>query len=337
MAAPTSTEILGVWRALPGNDSTHGWRSIDLFQTEKCRVKAARQAPSNEEAILIGFSNAKIAPTSQLPQGQGFRMERAQLGEVAGDHQWLAIVRQSAGSLELFAAVVADVCGLLMTSGNSPEELVYQRLLGRVRGWQEFMRKGHGGLSPEAELGLVGELSLLRCMVDEGVLLFSAADGWKGPLDGLHDFQLGMGAIEVKSTMATEGFPVRIASLDQLDDSQCPPLFLAALRFGAGETGLTLPEQVQQVRDLLEPDPAASRLFEYGLASVGYVDMEADIYDRRFSLTEVRIHLVDSNFPRLTPFNISQQIRRAQYELDLSLLSAENLPLIDALEQLGVV
>lgn len=337
MAPVSSSELLGIWRALPGNASAPGWRSIDLFQRATIRIKAARHAPGNEEAILVGFANCKVAPTSQLPQGQGFRIERVGLGEAAGDCQWLAIVRQSEGSLELFAAVVSDVCGLLESAKSCTEELAYQRLLGRVRGWQEFMRKGREGLGPEAELGLVGELCLLRQLLDEGVLLFSAVQGWKGPLDGLHDFQIGAGAIEVKSTMATEGFPVRIASLDQLDESQCPPLFLAALRFGSTDSGMSLPESVSDLRCLLEPDPAATRLFEQALHQAGYLDMHAENYSRRFSLSEIRVHLVDAEFPRLTPFSIPTAIRRAQYELDLALILADNHSLTNVLEQLGVV
>lgn len=336
MAPLSSTEILGIWRALPGNASTPGWRAIDLFHAGTYRIKAARHAPGNEEAVLIGFSSAKIAPTSQFPSGQGFRMERASLGEASGGLQWLAIVCQPSGNLELFAAVVIDICGLLHSTGHCPEDVVYQRLLGRVRGWQEFMRNGREGLNSETELGLVGELCLLQHLLDEGMLLFSAVDGWKGPLDGLHDFQLGAGAIEVKSTMATEGFPVRIASLDQLDESQRSPLFLAALRFVTSELGAALPEFITDMRIRLEPDTAATRLFEQALIHVGYLDMHAELYSRRFSLSELRIHLVDSEFPRLAPFNVPTAIRRAQYELDLSLLSITNHPLADALEQLGV-
>lgn len=337
MAAVSSSELLGIWRALPGNAWAQGWRSIDLFQKATIRVKAARHAPGNEESVLVGFSSCRTAPNSQLPQGQGFRIESVGLGEAAGDHHWLAIVRQPEGSLELFAAVVADLCGLLDSDNGCTEELVYQRLLGRVRGWQEFMRKGREGLGPEAELGLMGELCLLRHLIDEGVLLFSAVQGWKGPLDGLHDFQIGMGAIEVKSTMATEGFPVKITSLDQLDESQCPPLFLAALRFGSADSGMSLPEAVTDLRCLLEPDSAATRLFEQALHQAGYLDMQAENYTRRFSLSEIRMHLVDAEFPRLTPFSISTAIRRAQYELDLALIPADNHLLVDVLEQLGVI
>lgn len=65
--------------------------------------------------------------------------------------------------------------------------------------------------------------------------------------------------------------------------------------------------------------------------------MQAETYTRRFSLGEIRIHLVDSEFPKLTPFNIPTPIRRAQYELDLALLPVDNCPLSDVLEKLGVV
>lgn len=338
MAQVSDVDILGVWKALPGNSSAPGWRAIDLVQqTGSCRIKAARHSPGNEEAVLIGFATTKIASTAQLPQGYGFRMERAALGELGGNHQWLAIVRQPTGNLELFAKVVSDIAQQLQTSSEFPEETLYQRFLGRVRGWQEFMRQGREGLGPERELGLVGELNFLNLLLDAGILHFTAVDGWKGPLDGLHDFQIGNGSVEVKSTMAKEGFPVRIGSLDQLDDTNCPPLFLAGLRFNAQEAGKTLTELVDVTRKRLDADPAAMRLFEVAIHRAGYLDMHGAIYTRRFLLSEARLHLVEGAFPRLVPFNTSPAIRHAAYELDLSLVTATNHLLDDVLEQLGVV
>ena len=338
MAQVSDAQILGVWRALSGNSSTPGWRTIDLVsQTGSCRIRAARHSPGNEEAVLVGFSNTKIATTQQLPQGQGFRMERASLGGLDDSHQWLAIVRQPAGNLELFAKVVADIAHLLQSSSDQSEEVLYQRFLGRVRGWQEFMRKGRDSLGPEKELGLVGELCFLNLLLDLKVPHFTAMDGWKGPHDGLHDFQIGLGAVEVKSTMAPEGFPVRIGSLDQLDDTNCPPLFLVGLRFNSQETGRTLAELVESTRQRLDTDPAAMRLFEQALLQAGFLDMHAASYTRRLLLSDTRVHLVDGTFPRLAPFNVPPAIRHAAYELDLSLVTATSHSLDNVLEQLGVV
>lgn len=338
MAQVSDVGILGAWKAMSANASTPGWRSIDLVQqTGSCRIKAARHTPGNEEAVLVGFATIKIAPAEKLPQGQGFRMERASLGELGGNYQWLAIVRQPAGSLELFATVVSDIVHLLQSFSDSPEEALYQRFLGRVRGWQEFMRQGRDGLGPEKELGLVGELSFLNLLLDAGTLQFTAVDGWKGPHDGLHDFQFGHGSVEIKSTMVQEGFPVRIGSLDQLDDTNNPPLFLAGLRFNAQEAGKTLAELVDGTRQRFDADAAAMRLFEQALDQAGYLDMHAASYTRRFLLTDVRLHLVDGVFPRLAPFNVSPAIRHAAYELDISLITAANQSLDYVLEQLGVV
>lgn len=332
-----SMDILAFWRGLSGNESRPGWRFIDLLEAGGCKVKAARYSPGNEEAILLGFPTMKIGANTLLPKGQGFRMEQAQLGEVSGGYLWLAIVRQPAGSLELFAAVASDVVRLLSSSRQMSEKQVYQKVLGRVRSWQEFMRKGREGLSAEAELGLVGELHVMRAMIEQGIPLFSAADAWKGPHDGLHDYLLAGGAIEVKSTLASEGFPVRILSLDQLNDSHSQPLFLAGLRFSVGSTGWTLPQLVTEMRVLIEPDQAAASLFELALLAAGYLDMHADSYDRHFLLDEIRVYPVDADFPRLVPFNISTAIRRVQYELDLALVEVESQTMTDVLEHLGVI
>lgn len=337
MVAVNNSEIQGIWRALSGALTTPGWRTIDLLKAGTCHMKLARHSPSNEEAVLIGFATTRITPTSRLPKGQGFRMERANFVEAMDSYQWLAIVKQPSGPLDLFAAVVCDLAELLACAGDTPESQLYQSLLGRVRGWQEFMRKGRDGLSSEAEQGLVGELCLLRNLTEEGILPFSAIDAWKGPQDGLHDFLFGAGSIEVKSTIATEGFPVSIASLDQLDDSQSSPLFLAGVRLEVNDTGMTLPEFVDSLRTAFKSDSAALHKFELNLIDVGYLDMHQSAYIRRFTPQELKILLVNSGFPRLTPANVPTAIRWAQYQLDLSTVVTEGLPLSSVLQKLGVI
>lgn len=293
--------------------------------------------PGNEEAILLGFPTMKIRTNTLLPKGQGFRMEKAVLGKVGGGYLWLAIVRQPAGSLELFAAVASDVVSLLSSSRQLSEKQVYQKVLGRVRSWQEFMRKGREGLSAEAELGLVGELNVMREMIEQGVPLFTAVDAWKGPHDGLHDYLLAGGAIEVKATLASEGFPVRIQSLDQLDDSHSHPLFLAGVRLSAGTEGSSLPQLVKEMRAFLELDQAASSLFESALLAAGYLDMHADGYERNFTLGEMKVFPVDVEFPRLVTSNVPSAVRRAQYDLDLALVPVESQTVTGMLSRLGVV
>lgn len=338
MAPVSDAEILRVWRVLAGNSDSHGWRTLDLLAiAPACRLKAARHTPGNEEAVLVGFPNLRVGSAAKLPQGQGFRMERATLGDEGDGLQWLALVRQPSGSLDLFAKVAADVAAFLQFSSGLPEEQLYQRFLGRVRGWQEFMRRGREGLTEEKELGLVGELSFILMLIDANIPLFTAVDGWKGPHNGLHDFHLGNGSVEVKSTLATEGFPVRIASLSQLDETNCPPLFLAGLRFVQHDAGSTLAEIVESIRNRLSDDAGASRLLEQGLLSVGYLDIHTELYTRRFAFNDGRFYLVDALFPRLAPCNVHPAVRRAAYDLDLALVDSNWYSLDKVLEELGVV
>ena len=111
-------------------------------------------------------------------------------------------------------------------SGSNPPTIL-RALLDRVRAWQVFMdRSGDGALSPEAEVGLFGELVVLGEVIRQGVPPIVACESWEGPGGGLHDFRWSTGAIEVKATAAVGSFPARIGSLAQLDDSEIQPLFL---------------------------------------------------------------------------------------------------------------
>ena len=136
---------------------------------------------------MLGFPSARLAASEKLPEGQGFAVERAD-PESAGQ-LWLALTRRSAGSAELFAAMACDVVGALDDSAaaGAGEAKLLRVFIGRVGAWQEFMRKGSTVLSPEAEIGLVGELTVLRMIIDVGMPPVVAVESWGGPLDGVGD------------------------------------------------------------------------------------------------------------------------------------------------------
>jgi hypothetical protein len=335
MARANEYELLGIWRPLAGGGLEEGWRSIAMAEYGSCRVRAARRFPGNEEALLVGFPTLKLPAQNQLPQGRGFRVERANLGDAGRGLSWLSLVRQPAGSLELFAKMVADVLASLEECAQAGEEVIFQRYLGRIRAWQDFMRKGRDGLSPEEELGLIGELEFLTQLLGEGVPLYTAVDAWKGPLDGLHDYELGNGSIEIKTSTASEGFPAKIDSLEQLDDSLRCPLYLAGVRLQLNEDGLSLPQQVSRLREVMKSDSEATRYFENALLHAGYLDAHAGLYTRPFVLSELLIHCVGEGFPRLTPFNVPLGVLSVRYEVDLGLVQSEQIGIKVVLQEIG--
>jgi len=308
-------EFIAAWAALSGNGEEGGWRGIPVAPAGACELMAARRFPGNEEALLARFPTARLGSSEKLPEGKGFEVVRA---DPFGDGRtWIALSRKESGSPELFAEMVGDVAGAMDTDAAEGEMAVLRTMLRRVRMWQQFMSRGAGTLSPEAELGLAGELYFMARLLDAGVSPNGLLRGWVGPDDAPQDFLLGDGAIEVKATMSSSGFPVKIGSLEQLDDAVLSPLFLAAVRFARGEGGATLPEMVAEVEQRLEDEPGAIDYLRERLMVAGYAEAHAGQYSRRFGPKESRVLAVIEGFPRLTSGVVPAGVTRAFYEINL--------------------
>lgn len=334
MARQTDEFVLA-WESLAGKSTEDGWRSIPVARAGSCHLMAARRFPGNGESLLAHFPSAKIPVAEKLPEGRGFTIERV---DPHGDGEtWLALTRSDSGSVELFVAMVGDVAGVLDVEADSGDERLLTIFLGRVRAWQEFMRRGAQGLEPEAEIGLIGELSFLACMIEAGIPTSLAVESWVGPLDGLQDFEVGTGAVEVKATVSTGGFPAKIGSLDQLDDSVRQPLFIAGVRLSQTASGQNLPEFVAGIRRVLSGGTGSAQLFSDRLLAAGYFDAHVDRYPRRFSVTGMRIIEVGEGFPRLTHASVPMGIRSAKYEIDFDRVLGESLKPESAFKKLGVL
>lgn len=336
MARP-SEDFLLAWSSLLAEDPAPGWQAIAMQPAGPIEIQAGRRSPDNAEAVLLGFPSTRLAPSESLPEGQGFAVERADADDAVLLR--LALTRRPAGSAELFALMTCDVVGALdeAASAGYSEAKLLRVFIGRVGAWQAFMRKGSQTLSPEAELGLVGELMLLRMIIDAGVPLEPAIEAWVGPLDGVQDFELGTGSVEVKATLSAAGFPARIGSLDQLDDSVRQPLFLAGARLRQTDAGQSLPEMVGELRDVVAGEAEAVRLLSEKLIAAGYFDAHADRYVRRFVLVDTRIVEVKEGFPRLTPGSVPLGVTRATYDIDLDKAAVSSTQVADALKKLGAI
>jgi hypothetical protein len=339
MASPNSaSDLTAAWRALAGSAGSDGWQTIPLGTGGPCRILAARMLPGNEEAVLIGFRHVHLPPDDQLPQGKGFLVTGAHhLVQEAG-RVWVSLSRQSAGSVDLFTMMASDVFGTMDSCSGVADERVFHIFITRIRAWQEFMRReGDGLLGPEDEIGLIGELLFLCDVLVAGARPVMAAEAWQGPLDGLHDFAFGRGAVEVKTSAASSGFPAVISSLEQLDDTPGRVLFLAAIRLAPDPSGQTLAETVEDVRRLMRTVPAAGSLLDSRLLHAGFLDAVSDRYVRRFSRVRTRIMAITAGFPRLARTSVRMEIRRARYELDIDAVTVADIPLGRLLEQLGAI
>jgi len=335
--APNDMEDLrAAWRALADAERGEGWQTIPVKVRAPCSLSAARRMPSGEEAVLIGFRGMGSLPGAKLPQGHGFEVTRLDDDPTGRDHLVVALARRPGGSAELFAMMAEDLVDLFDDWVMAREHTVYRRFLSRIHAWQNFMdRHRESVLSAENEQGLFGELVLLERLIEVSLPPRDILDAWQGPVDGLQDFILGSGGIEVRTTLSVGEFPATVSSLDQLDDNLRQPLFVAAIRLALRSSGMTLPEMADVIRGCLGDAQEVLDTFEIRLIQAGLLRSTIDRYTRRFQHVSCAILWVQGDFPRLTRANVQPAVRKVRYEIDLHLADAEEVELERTLELMG--
>lgn len=310
-------QLESAWRSLRSDGTSEGWRTIAIG---KGRFRAGIRFPENEEVLLAGFS---IRPPGQsdLPQARGFSVMRVG-DEAAGESQvWIGIARTPAASMEMFTIMAADLLEADAAVVDESELRAYYSFVSRIRSWQRFMEKPRDRrLSDTEEIGLFGELKVVQRLIRLGRPASEVLKLWKGPTNGLRDFSLGTVDLEVKSTISSNGFPASIGSLEQLDDADDHTIYLLAQRFALDSSGLTLPDLIDEIREVIgEGDDLC---FGRSLLMAGYESAFAEEYTRRFIEADIRAYRMDQHFPRLTRSAVPLAVKAAKYDLDLDLVGA---------------
>lgn len=190
--------------------------------------------------------------------------------------------------------------------------------------------EGASGLSPERELGLFGELTVLDCLIS-GTSCSEAIAAWRGPDAEEHDFDLGCGDLEVKST-ASEKRLHWIGSLSQLNPTPGRRLWLLSMQLtmGLGEA-VTIAELIGKLR--LRLAGADQNVFEKKLYVAGWRDRYAPKVRRRFRLRSTPLLLpVNADFPALTQDRVAaagmplSRLRDIAYSIDVAGLAEEPCP-----------
>ncbi len=242
-------------------------------------------------------------------------------------------MRRPEGSPDIFAIMVIDVLRTLEAAADTPNRDVIEAFLERVREWQAFMARTHRPLSPDAQIGLLGELWMLRLLADTS-LGAGALDCWQGPLKAAQDFHVRGGAIEVKSTVRTGSFLARINSIEQLDGNRAP-IFLCGFRFEENTDGLSLVDLVSELRERFK-HAGVQRGFEALLMVMGYLDEHAPLYGRTLTLKDARGFRSGGDMPRLTRAALPVAIRSAAYVLDLDALEVTSVGITELINEFGL-
>lgn len=170
--------------------------------------------------------------------------------------------------------------------------------------WQDLLRLA-GRLGPERELGLLGELWLLRQLIGR-LGPADALAAWTGPTRAAHDFRFASEEIEVKTTRGEHRIHL-ISSDTQLIASEGCSLSLLSLQFTAAgpSEGWTLGDAVDAVRRVLGT-PALLSTFDGILADAfGLEPRDLAAYTGRVKLRTLPYLVpIGRGFPRLEPARV---------------------------------
>lgn len=151
-------------------------------------------------------------------------------------------------------------------------------------------------LSPEKQLGLIGELLVLREV--EMLLPKNSLRFWVGPEKSEHDFKFPHFDLEVKTT-SSEARKHKIGSVQQLLESPGRELFLASIQLTMSTegSGFSLGDLVNSLRETFT---AQGEMFIEKLHQTGWRLKHNHLYTMKFAhRSEPLAFTVDENFPRV--------------------------------------
>ncbi|MEU4395992.1 PD-(D/E)XK motif protein [Kribbella sp. NPDC023855] len=214
---------------------------------------------------------------------------------------------------DVFTGLCADVLQSVDREPHDPLKVLY----GRLDRWRALFRTSGHLLGPEQQAGLFAELTVLTDLLE---LDPSAHRTWTGPERYRHDFVGAGHAVEVKSTIVSDGRRIRVHGLDQLE---APPggLHLYWIRLDPrSETGRSLNSLVDRALELCDDE---GDLWTR-LAAAGYHVVDRRHYDQpRFAVAARRRYSVGPDFPRLVAGDLDEaglsiNVTDVHYTVDLS-------------------
>lgn len=324
------SELQGAWASLGVSDAAgDGWLARRVYAASSVPLFAALAIPASTLSLLIEVEAAVVPPIGQWPTGRGFDVVPHRRSASPNGVLWVALSLKDPQFRETFAVLAEDVASHVAAAADAASAV--RALLGRLRTWQEFLRRHDlGELSTPEQTGLFAELDIMEVLLLPRLPAMDALLAWKSPDDGLHDFRFAGAAVEVKGTTRTPPLEFSVSGLAQLDETAVGWLGLTIVLLAEGGDGaVNLSDLVERIRNrLAAEDPASSGRFTEMLASRGYLDVHSASYANR-SLRVVQRHAfhVRAGFPRLRVGDVPDGIRECRYDVAIESCAAFEIDL----------
>lgn len=261
----------------------------------------------------------KILDNISFPHWKGVVIGTATLPEYGDSLGECIFLKQSEQSeRHIFEIIVEDLRVSIERLQNLKDIIeCFSIVLTKWRNF--FLLEKDVQLSKERELGLLGELSLLRKLI--GIYGAVAVSFWSGCNDETHDFYIQGNAIEVKATAQKAPYKASISSEYQLDTQDVlKELYLQFYAFRKSESdGVTLPEIIHEVEALLNADTAYLQQFYEKLQRYGYFPQCAELYRTGYFSREENLYKVSGEFPRVERSKLEVGLSNVAYSISLDI------------------
>jgi hypothetical protein len=307
------SELRDKWREaeLTGKGDRE-WRGIALSVQGPLSILAGIREPDGRIALLL---EAPMTVAPRIPLR--LRADGVSLADQRRPDEGIyrvALTLEHEELRDVFEVLAADIIDVIRRASNAITAIA--EMTKRLETWQACLRSRRQGLSREEQIGLMGELTVLR-FVAARIGYPLAIGSWEGPLDGIHDFTCVGIALEVKAALGSGGF-LYVSHLAQLESIGLDVLVVVRVRFREGADGKSIPDVVQEIRDEIEgAAPFTIASLDEKLLRMGYLDLDRDLYAAlRFVPIEFYGIAVRDGFPRLTPSLVPAGIVDGSYMID---------------------
>ncbi|MFP3459794.1 PD-(D/E)XK motif protein [Arthrobacter globiformis] len=271
-----------------------------VIDTPRCEITID---PIHEEIALTVPAEGSEPDVSKFS-----RISFAVLGD-GPDSEFEIRVDATDAHFEAYNILTAIIDGLF--AGSS-----FARATTESLGSYKALLRGKSGLSTEQQLGLYGELLLLRQLIAY-LGEANAIEAWLGPASEQHDFVFGAFDAECKTTISEKRIHT-IGSASQLEKIPGRDLWLISVQVTrAGlDSGESLNELVTDVAASL--DMEADKFWGY-LRGLGWRREDGDLYSQRFILrSPIQTYLVTEDFPAITTAALKSVIPHFETVSDVS-------------------
>ena len=308
-------EMENAWTLLSeGATGDREWRALRIDAAHPLEVFAAVREADMARGLLFECPR-DTSPTWRFRfDSEGMRLIDKK--DPSDGVRRIVLVLERLDLKPIFSVVAQDLITASKDTSTTSDALTV--IGARLSAWQACLKVRREGFGKQQIVGLFGELVILE-KISNWIGFDRAMAHWSGPERGLHDFEMGAFAVEVKTSLGIRGL-VSIGSLEQLDTVGINKLILCRVAVVADPLGDDLRAFVTRLRLIADGMGTGVRSdFDRKVLLTGFVDIEShEISSNCFSVSAIEPYEILDGFPRLIKETVTPGVTSAEYQVDLS-------------------